>query len=472
VSRPPDLDPERFARHTASPRGSLLAYTREGEPGSEPLLLLHGWPETRRIWWRNLEPLAAAGFDVIAPDLRGFGESEIAPDGFGDVVSHSRDLYALVRGTLGLERVHVVAGDLGGAVAQDLALRFPGFVDRMVLFNCPVPYLKSEMSRLRTHPPAAAMDYTLRQGKDADALAAELETEAARRDHVSAFYTTRGWAAPESFSPEAVDFHVTPFLDAAKLRASFKTYESVFDAEQRVERPLWERNPTPTAILFGTADAVMPPDFVAMAAHVFPNLLGETRVDGAGHFLQWEAPDALHAVIEAQCHTARAASDEETRAYVSLGSNLGAREFQLVGAIAALRTKLGVRDVVVSRTYETDPVGPGEQGAYLNAAVRLETTLTPRALLDRLQQIERTFGRERSAERYAARTLDLDLLYFGDAVLDEPGLTLPHPRIRERPFVLEPLCDLAPRFVPPQSDLSIAELARRVRDPAAVRARQ
>jgi 2-amino-4-hydroxy-6-hydroxymethyldihydropteridine diphosphokinase len=471
VSRPPELDPERFARHRASPRGFPLAYTREGEPGAEALLLLHGWPETRRIWWRNLEPLARAGFDVVAPDLRGFGDSASAPDGAGDVVSHSRDLYALVRGTLGLERIHVVAGDLGGAVAQDLSLRFPGFVDRMLLFNCPLPYLEGEMATLRTRPPSAVLDYYLRQGKDADALAAELDTEAKRRDYVQAFYTTRGWAHPGSFSPEAVDFHVAPFLAADELRASFRAYESVFDPKQRVAPALWERNPTPTAVLFGISDAVMPPDFDAMAAAVFPNALEIARLEGAGHFLQWEAPDALHATLARHCRAPSAPVAPETRALVSLGSNLGAREFELGGAVAALRATPGVRELVVSRTYETDPVGPGEQGAYLNAAARFETTLAPRALLERLQEIERKFGRERGAERDAARTLDLDLLYFGVVVLDEPGLTLPHPRILERPFVLEPLCDLAPELVPPRESRSIRELASRVRDPAAVRPR-
>ena len=471
MSRSPDLDPGRFARHTAAPRGFELVYTREGPPGA-PLLLIHGWPETRRIWWRNIEPLARAGFDVIAPDLRGFGESAVAPDGFGDVVSHSRDLYALLRDGLGLERVHVVGGDLGCAIAQDLSLRAPGFIDRMVLFNGPVPYLKSEMSRLQTRPPEAALDYFRRQGTEADGLIQELGTESERRAYVEAFYDgTRTWTRPGRIDPDSVRFHTEPFLDGTKLRFGFKTYESVFCAEQRVAPTLWERNPTPTAVLFGAADGVMPPDFLAMAAHVFPNLMDSVELAKAGHFLQLEEPEALHAVVEAQCRAEPAPTEDEARAYVSLGSNLGAREFQLVGAVAALRAKRGVRDVVVSRVYETDPVGPGDQGPYLNAAVRLETTLSPRELLDRLQQIERTFGRERGPERNAARTLDLDLLYYGDQELEEPGLVVPHPRILERPFVLEPLRDLAPDFVPPHQTRPIAELARSVHDPAAVRVR-
>ena len=91
------------SRSTGWRRGVELAYVREGE-GGFPLLLLHGWPETKRIWWRNIEPLAAAGFEVIVPDLRGFGDSGLAPDGFYDVAAHARDMHALVRDVLGHER--------------------------------------------------------------------------------------------------------------------------------------------------------------------------------------------------------------------------------------------------------------------------------------------------------------------------------------------------------------------------------
>ena len=107
-------------------RGVDLAYLREGE-GGFPLVLLHGWPETMRIWWRNVRPLADAGFEVIVPDLRGFGESGPAPDDFYDVAAQARDIEALVRGELGHERVVTCGGDLGGVVAQELALRFEGW---------------------------------------------------------------------------------------------------------------------------------------------------------------------------------------------------------------------------------------------------------------------------------------------------------------------------------------------------------
>jgi 2-amino-4-hydroxy-6-hydroxymethyldihydropteridine diphosphokinase len=464
------MDPHRFARRSARPRGFRQVYLREGQ-GGVPLLLIHGWPETRRIWWRNVAPLSEAGFDVIAPDLRGFGESEVAADGFQDVASHSRDLYALLHAELGLERAIVVAGDLGGAVAQDLSLRFPGFVERLVLFNCPLPYLREEMGGLRTRPAREAADYFVRQGTDADALAAELDTPGRRRRYIATFYTSRFWAHPGSFAPDEIDFLTEPFGDGASLRASFGTYESAVDPSRRSEKPLLERNPTPTLILFGPADHVIYPDFDAMAARVFPDHVGPFRVDGAGHFLQWEAADVLNGAIRGLCRQPAALSGGVETAYVALGSNLGSREGFLCGAVAALRATAGIRDVAVSPVYETDPVGPGEQGAYLNAVARLRTTLSAEQLLARLLAIESRAGRRRGALRNAPRTLDLDLLLFGEGVIESPALSVPHPRLADRGFVLEPLRALAPELVHPLLHETIDRLARRVRDPAAVRRR-
>jgi 2-amino-4-hydroxy-6-hydroxymethyldihydropteridine diphosphokinase len=469
---PSELDASRFGVRRASPRGFVQAYTREGDGGA-PLLLLHGWPETRRIWWRNVGALADAGFDVIAPDLRGFGDSDVAPDGYCDVPSHARDLYALVHGELGIPRVTVVAGDAGGAVAQDLSLRFPGFVERLVLFNCPLPYLKGEMDGLRTRPPVEAGDYFLRQGTDADALEAELGTPGERRRYVATFYTSRFWGHPGGFTPAAVDFMTEPFADAAKLRAGFGLYESVFSERARSEPPLIARNPTSALILFGASDHVIHPDFDAMAARVFPSHVGPLRVPRAGHFLQWEAADVLNGAIRWLCRPEPGPRPgaRETRAFVGLGSNLGAREAALAGAVAALRATRGVRDVVVSPVYETDPVGPGEQGAYLNAVARLDTRLPPGSLLARLLEIERDFGRERGPVRDLPRTLDLDLLLYGERVLESEHLCVPHPRLHERAFVLEPLRDLAPGLVHPVLHESVERLAERVRDLAAVRRR-
>lgn len=295
-----DLRPERFRTALASPRGFAQAYVREGR-GGVPLLLVHGWPETKRIWWRNVAALAEAGFDVIAPDLRGFGDSALAPDDFYDTASHSRDLHALVHDQLGLPRVVAVGGDLGGPVIQDLALRFPGFVERLVLFNAPLPYQKDPMAGLRTRPARESIDYFLRQALDADALARELATPEMRQRYIATFYESRFWAHPGAFAPEAVAFMTEPFADGAKLRASFTNYESALDASKRTEPPVWGVNPIETLILFGASDHVIYPDFDRMAALVFPNHVGPFLVRDAGHFVQWEAASVLNGAIRSFC---------------------------------------------------------------------------------------------------------------------------------------------------------------------------
>ena len=132
------------------------------------------------------------------------------------------------------------------------------------------------------------------------------------------------------------------------------------------------------------------------------------------------------------------------RAFVGLGANLGDREATIRAALARLD---GV--VAVSRLRETDPVGFADQPRFLNCAAAVETDLPPRALLERLLAIERELGRTRAGRRFGPRTIDLDLLLYGDLVLDEPGLTLPHPRLHERRFALEPLAELAPDLVVP-----------------------
>jgi len=132
-----------------------------------------------------------------------------------------------------------------------------------------------------------------------------------------------------------------------------------------------------------------------------------------------------------------------TIAYVGLGANLGDREATIRAAIVQLP---GV--VAVSPLRETDPVGVTDQPQFLNGVAALETELAPRELLDVLLSVERRLGRERR-ERWGPRTIDLDLLLYGDEVIDEDGLTVPHPRLGERRFVLEPLADLAPKLVVP-----------------------
>ena len=298
-----ELRVDAFPAAATEVRGFRQVFTHV-HPGGVPLLLVHGWPETRRIWWKTIEPFAEAGFEVIAPDLRGFGDSDVAPDGFGDVPSHSRDLHALVADHLGHERVVAVGGDLGGPVIQDLALRFPGVVDRMVLFNSPLPYDGERMAGLRTRPPVEAADYFLRQGTDPDGVAAELATPEERRRYVATFYTSRFWAHPGAFTttPGDVDFHTEPFADGAKLRASFGGYQSVFDEAARSEPSLLSRNrDTPTLVLYGPSDHVLYPDFDRMAATVFDRVVGPFLLRDCGHFVPWEAPHALVSGTTAFC---------------------------------------------------------------------------------------------------------------------------------------------------------------------------
>ena len=310
---PPHIDPDRFEVRHFDGRGFRQAFVHDGV-GGVPLLLVHGWPETKRIYWKVIEPLAAAGFEVIVPDLRGFGDSDVGPDGYHDVPAHSRDLHALVTEGLGHDRVVLCGGDLGGPVVQDLALRFPALADRLVLFNSPLPFDKERMAGLDTRPAREASDYFVRQGTDADALAAELATPEQRRRYIATFYSSRFWAHPGAFMGEAfapagrfggsdeIDFHTEPFGDAAKLRASFGGYESVFDPDARSEAPLLTRNEAVRAmLLFGPSDHVIYPDFDRMAAVVFPDNLGPRRLPECGHFVPWEAPDALVAATVELC---------------------------------------------------------------------------------------------------------------------------------------------------------------------------
>lgn len=145
--------------------------------------------------------------------------------------------------------------------------------------------------------------------------------------------------------------------------------------------------------------------------------------------------------------------------FIGLGSNLGDRAAHIAGGVAALGATPGIVVERISEPIETDPVGPSGQGPYLNAAARLATSLDPAALLGVLLLVERQHGRDRTAEvRWGPRTLDLDLLLFGSLVLDEPGLTIPHPRMHERDFVLRPLADVGPNAVHPQRGRTVREL--------------
>jgi pimeloyl-ACP methyl ester carboxylesterase len=296
-----------FPTHTAAVRnGVTIAYVREGVGGT-PLLLIHGYPETKRIWWRNIGALAAAGFEVIAPDLRGHGESSLAPDDFYDIAAFSMDCYALVHDVLGHEQCAVAGGDVGGVVLYDFGLRHPGFVTKQVVFNTVPPPLQEVYDSLGlaaddVRERRAQSDYFVRQANDPEGLAAELDTPARRRTYIAGMYTHRLWGTPNAFTPEEVAFHTEPYGDGAKLRASWCVYEQSAGRRAMEDVPkLFERTPVPTLVLYGPDDNVVMPSFPWKQAAACIDATGPVFIPRAGHFLQWEAADTFNKLTALFC---------------------------------------------------------------------------------------------------------------------------------------------------------------------------
>ena len=146
------------------------------------------------------------------------------------------------------------------------------------------------------------------------------------------------------------------------------------------------------------------------------------------------------------------------RVFIGIGSNEGDRLERISKAIQALGALTGVTVVQIAMIRETEPVGGPPQGPYLNTVVEAETEAEPLKLLRLFQDLERRLGRVPSAERWGPRPIDLDLLLYDDRVIDEPGLCIPHPRMHERSFVLEPLAELAPDLVHPLLKKTAASL--------------
>jgi pimeloyl-ACP methyl ester carboxylesterase len=296
-------DPNEFTTHTAEVRnGVTIAYVREGRGGT-PLLLLHGYPETKRIWWRNIGPLAMAGFEVIAPDFRGHGDSSLAPDNFYDIAAFAIDCYTLVHDVLGHEHCAVAGGDVGGVVLFDLGLRYPDFVTSQVVFNTVPPPLNDVYEAAGLPPDdvrerRAQADYFIRQATDPDGLLQELDTPARRRAYVRGMYTHRLWGTATAFTEDAVAFHTEPYGDADKLRASWGVYEQSAGRRAMEDTPrLFARTPVPTLVLYGPDDHVVLPSFPWKEAAACEHCTGPLIVPNAGHFLQWEAADTFNKLV-------------------------------------------------------------------------------------------------------------------------------------------------------------------------------
>jgi pimeloyl-ACP methyl ester carboxylesterase len=262
---------------------------------------VHGYPETKRIWWRNVIPLAAAGYEVIVPDLRGYGDSDLSSHDEYDIVFYAKDLYALVHDVLGHDRCGLIAGDVGGAVACDMANRYPGFVDRMIFFNTVAPmvadradwYAERGLSMVPLEDGPSG-DYRIRQGRDWKQLLEDLDTPARRRRYVRDFYEHRLLASPGSFSEDDFDFMTEPFEDAQRLAASWAPYQLAYDRPMSEMPLLMQQVEVPTLILYGPDDEVAPKDFPKRCEIAFPNRVGPMIVPECGHFLQWERADVLN----------------------------------------------------------------------------------------------------------------------------------------------------------------------------------
>jgi pimeloyl-ACP methyl ester carboxylesterase len=298
------LDPDHFHTERAEVRdGVTLAYVREGIGGT-PLLLVHGYPETKRIWWRNIAPLAAAGFEVIAPDLRGHGDSDLAADGHYDIAAFSVDVHALVHDVLGHETCFVAGGDVGGPVVYDLSLRYPGFVPRLCFFNTVTPVLPGEYEAAGIppddpHAMRATSDYFVRQATDPAGLLAELDTPQRRRAYVAEMYGHRLWAGRSAFTADEIAFMTEPYGDASKLRASWGVYESSTGNRPMSDIPRYlETNPIPALVFYGPEDHVVSTTFPDQCAVAFTECIGPFVVRGSGHFLQWEAADLFNRAVQ------------------------------------------------------------------------------------------------------------------------------------------------------------------------------
>ena len=302
--QPPTPAPDAFQIHRAAVADDMtLGYVREGV-GGYPLLLVHGYPESKRVWWRNIEPLAAAGYEVVVPDLRGYGDSDLSEKDEYDLVLYSKDCFALMHDVLGHEKFGLVGGDVGGTVIVDMANRYPEHVSKMVFFNTVAPFVADEVAwyeerklDLNPLPHGPTGDYRIRQGRDPEELRAELDTPKRCRQWVRDFYEHRLLASQYSFEEADYEFMTEPFADIERLAAAWAPYQLEYGRPMSEMPLLMQKTETPTLVLYGPEDQVVPSDFAKRCEIAFSNRTGPLIVPECGHFLQWERADVLNEVV-------------------------------------------------------------------------------------------------------------------------------------------------------------------------------
>lgn len=312
-----DCDPQRFAVHRTLVRDGIeIAYVREGI-GGVPLLLLHGWPGSKRLFWRNIAPLAAMGFEVIVPDQRGIGDSPIVAGKPLTIAQSAQDMHALMQ-ALGHETCVAAAGDFGSVVLLDIGNRYPGFVRRQVLYNGGTPDLP-EAYRAAGLSASILDDVTLRSdhftlhGAQSDELVVSLASEEARIAYVESFFLgTHVWrdgdgpvdlAGPGNFTTQQARFLAEPMASAERLRASLDFYACLFGAlSHSAEPPMLAGPVTPeTLVLWGMADDIVAEAYPAMMAIGCQDLVGPLLLPGVGHFVPWEAGPIFDNVLRVFC---------------------------------------------------------------------------------------------------------------------------------------------------------------------------
>lgn len=310
-----EMRADAFTIHHASVRGGTdIAFIREGV-GGLPILLLHGWPGTKRLYYRNVAALARAGFEVVVPDASGWGDSAIREGDYADFTSSAHDFVALME-SLGHTRFVLGAFDFGSVSALHLLSRFQERVIRVILWNAAVPNIPEHYAPFGLDGDPLAENeekshHIRDHGSDTDAFVARFHSDQQRIDYVKSCFLGRVWKEggpfisstyPGNFDDASAHFQSEPFGDPRRFRASLNYYTAFFHPELCFEPPLLDRPiAQDTLFLYGIADEMMGLKSTRRAEIAFANLTGPYLIDRAGHFLSWERPDIWNRAVIDYC---------------------------------------------------------------------------------------------------------------------------------------------------------------------------